>query len=157
MKSIASNPRAFSDFFISERLEAGLVLQGTEVKSMRQTAPQLKESFVDIRKSGPNGAMEAYLLNLHITHYSHGNIANHEPTRKRKLLLHRREIERLHGAITRDGMSLIPLQMYYKNGVIKVELGVGKGKKKGDKREDQKAKTAKKEIARAMRASNQRE
>lgn len=149
-KQIASNPKAFSDFFIHEKIEAGIALQGTEVKSMRETAPQMKDSFVDIRKSS-RGSLEAYLMNLHIAPYSHGNLANHEPTRKRKLLLHRKEIERVHGSLTRDGMTLIPTSIYFSNGKIKVEIGVAKGKKKGDKREDLKAKSAKKEVARAMR------
>ncbi len=153
MKVIAKNAHVFSDYFVSEKIEAGMVLKGTEVKSMRQTAPQLKDSFVDIRKSHSNGLLEAFLLNLHIGPYSHGNLANHEPTRKRKLLLHRKEIERLHGAMTRDGMTLVPLQIYFSKGTIKVEIGVAKGKKKGDKREDQKAKSAKKEMSRAIKHS----
>ena len=143
------------DYFIGETVEAGIVLQGTEVKSIRKTAPNLKDSFVDIRSSG-NRSFEAFLLNAHIGPYSHGNILNHEPDRKRKLLLHRHQIEKLHGAVVKDGMTVIPIRMYYKSGKVKIELGVGKGKKKYDKREDLKKKTDDRDMDRAMKHSNRK-
>lgn len=150
-KLICQNPTARSDYFIHEVVEAGIILQGTEVKSIRKTAPQLKESFIEVL-SGPRGALEAFIAHLHIAPYSHGNIWNHEPLRRRKLLLHRHQIEKIFGSIQRDGMTAVPLRMYFKDGTIKLELGLAKGKKKHDRREDQKKKSAQKEIAQAMKA-----
>lgn len=146
-KLIATNPIARADFFIEETVEAGLVLTGTEMKSLRQASPNLKDAFVDVYGS----KLEAWLLNAHIAPYTHGNLNNHDPGRKRKLLLHRHQIERLKSAIVRDGMTVIPLRMYFKNGRAKLEIGVAKGKKKHDKRQDLKKKTADREIAKAMK------
>lgn len=148
-KLIASNPNARSNYFIEEVVEAGMVLTGTEVKSLRSHAPNLKDSFVDVNslKKG----FEAWLLNAHIAPYSHGNIWNHDPLRKRKLLLHQHQLEKLHGAIIQKGMSIIPMRMYFKKGLAKVELGLGKGKKKYDKREDIKKKTAEREMEMARK------
>ncbi|MBC7386697.1 MAG: SsrA-binding protein SmpB [Cryobacterium sp.] len=147
---IATNPNARSDYFITEVVEAGLVLTGTEIKSIRATSPNIRDAFVDIQ--GRLGKkLEAYLQNMHVGHYSHGNIWNHEEKRKRKLLLHRHQIERLYGALVRDGMSIIPLRMYFKKGKAKIEIGLGKGKRKSDKRDDVKKKSADREIEKAMK------
>lgn len=152
-KLIASNPAARSDYFIEEVIEAGMALTGTEVKSLRTQAPNLRDAFVDIR---PHGAgLEAWLTNVHIAPYSHGNIWNHDPKRRRKLLLHRHQIERMFGAITQKGLSIVPLRMYFKKGKAKIELGLGKGKKKYDKREDLKKKSAQREMDLARKSRNQ--
>ncbi len=149
---IASNPNARSNFFIDEVVEAGMVLTGTEVKSLRANSPNLRDAFVEVHGT-PGKKLEAFLMNTHIAPYSHGNIWNHAPARKRKLLLHRHQIERLYGASVRDGMSIVPLRMYFKKGLAKIEIGLGKGKKKGDKRADIIKKTADREIAKAMKDS----
>lgn len=151
-KLIASNPSARSNYLIQEVVEAGLVLTGTEVKSLRQHPPNLKDAFVDVHPS--RGGFEAFLLNAHISPYSHGNIWNHLPERKRKLLLHSYQIEKLYGAIIQKGMTVVPLRMYFKKGLAKVELGLGKGKKKYDKREDLKKKTADREVEIEMTRRN---
>jgi SsrA-binding protein len=143
-KLIASNPSARSDYHIEEVVEAGIQLTGTEVKSLRTQSPNLKDSFVDIRPLG--NRLEAWVMNLHIGLYSHGNIWNHETKRRRKLLLHRYQIERMFGAVTQKGLTIIPLRMYFKKGLAKLELGLGKGKKKYDKREDLKKKSAEREM-----------
>lgn len=146
---IATNPRARSDFFIDDVLEAGLVLRGTEIKSIRVQSPNIKDAFVEVKQK--NGKLEAWLVNAHVAPYSHGNLLNHEPLRPRKLLLHRRELNRLFGAVTQKGLSIIPLRMYFKKGFAKLEIGCGKGKKKYDKREDQKARSAQKEMSKALK------
>lgn len=151
-KLIATNPNARSNFFIDEVVEAGLVLTGTEIKSLRAASPNLRDSFVDVIGQ-PGKKLEAFLMNTHIAPYAHGNIWNHEPTRKRKLLLHRHQIEKLYGALVRDGMSIVPIRMYFKMGRAKIEIGLGKGKKKGDKRGDVKKKSANREIEKAMKRS----
>lgn len=142
---IAQNKKARHDYFIEETYEAGIVLQGTEIKSIRARRVNLKDSFAKIQ----NGEM--VLLNMHISHYEQGNRYNHDPLRTRKLLLHRKEIDKLIGKTKEQGYSIIPLKVYIKNGFAKVLLGVGKGKKKYDKREDLKQKAAKREIERAFR------
>jgi SsrA-binding protein len=148
-KLIGSNPAARSKYFIEEVVEAGLVLTGTEVKSLRNQAPNLRDSYVEIvsRKNG----FEGWLLNCHIGPYSHGNIWNHVAMRKRKLLLHGYQLEKLHGLMIQKGMTIVPLRMYFKKGLAKVELGVGKGKKKFDKREDLKKKSAEREMDQARK------
>jgi SsrA-binding protein len=148
-KLIASNPNARHNYFIEETVEAGLVLTGTEVKSLRQSAPNIRDSFVDIQKS--HGTLEAFLLHTHIAPYTHGNIWNHEPLRKRKLLLHSHEIERLFSALTREGFTLVPLRLYFKSGRVKVEVGLGKGKKRHDKREDLKKRNVNREMDQAKK------
>lgn len=154
-KLIAANPNARSNFFIEETVEAGLVLTGTEVKSLRTNSPNIRDAFVEVH--GQLGKkLEAFLMNTHIAPYSHGNIWNHTPARKRKLLLHRHQIERLYGASVRDGMAIIPLRLYFKKGIAKVEIGLGKGKKKSDKRADIKKKTADREIEKAMKENRSR-
>jgi SsrA-binding protein len=119
------------------------------VKSLRNAPPGLRDSYVDIGSGGKR--FEAWLINLHIAPYAHGNIWNHDPLRKRKVLLHRYQLEKIHGAIIRQGMTLIPLRLYFKTGLVKVELGLGKGKKLHDKREDMKRKSAKREIEQALK------
>jgi SsrA-binding protein len=153
-KLIASHPTARSDYFIQEVVESGIQLTGTEIKSIRQQSPSLKDAFVDIHPSGSGakkGKLEAWLIQAHIAPYSHGNIYNHEPLRKRKLLLHRHQIDRMFGSITQDGLTVIPLRMYYKKGRVKLELGLAKGKKKGDKREDVKKRSAEREMDQARK------
>ena len=149
-KLIASNSHVRSNYFIEEILEAGMVLTGTEAKSMRSQSPNLRDSFVEIRT---NPKLEAWLLNCHIAPYSHGNIWNHETVRKRKLLLHRHQLEHLHVAVTQKGLVIIPTRMYFKKGKAKIELGVGKGKKKHDKRDDLKKKSAEREMDQARKHS----
>lgn len=146
-KSIAQNKKARHDFEIEETFEAGIVLQGTEIKSIRNGRVNMKESFARVN----NG--EVFLHNMHISPYDQGNIHNHEPTRARKLLLHRKEINQLVGQTQQKGYSLVPLKMYIKNGVAKVLIGLGRGKKKYDKREDLKRKQQKREIDRAIKES----
>ncbi|UOQ45883.1 SsrA-binding protein SmpB [Halobacillus salinarum] len=146
-KTIAQNKKARHDFTIEETFEAGIVLQGTEIKSIRNGRVNLKDSFARIN----NG--EAYLHNMHISPYEQGNIYNHDPTRARKLLLHRKEINQLIGQTQQKGYSLVPLKVYIKNGVAKVLIGLGRGKKKYDKREDLKRKQVNREIDRAIKES----
>jgi SsrA-binding protein len=149
---IASNPNAHSNYFIEEIVEAGMVLTGTEAKSLRGTAPNLRDSFVEVRRRGKG--YEAFLLNTHIGPYSHGNIWNHEAMRPRKLLLHSHQIGQMFTSVTQKGLSIIPIRMYFKKGRAKIELGVGKGKKKYDKRETLKKKDAQRDmdVARAARS-----
>lgn len=129
-KIIATNRRATHDFFILEKYEAGIVLKGTEIKAIRQGKVNIKESFARIIKG------ELYLINMHIGHYSHGNIYNHEPLRDRKLLMHKKEIAKLVGKLSQKGLTLIPLSLYFKKNIVKVELALAKGKKLYDRRED---------------------
>ena len=144
-KIICVNKRARFDYAIDDVYEAGLVLQGTEVKSLREGRVNLQESYADVR----NG--EVYLLNAHIDQYEQGNRFNHEPDRPRKLLLHKREIRRLIGKTQERGLSLIPTRMYFTQGKAKIEIGVGKGKKNYDKRQDLKRRSAQRDIERALR------
>jgi len=144
-KLIARNKRARHDYEITETWEAGLVLRGTEVKSLREGRANLTDSY------GVTNEGEVFLLNLNIGAYGMGNQFNHDPTRSRKLLLHRREIRRLYGALERQGMTLLPLELYFVRGRVKVLLGLGRGKQAHDKREDLKKKDADREIARALR------
>lgn len=143
---VARNKRARHDYHILESWEAGLVLSGTEVKALRQGKAQLVDAYGIVRDG------EVYLLNLHIPIYEQGNRFNHEPTRTRKLLLHRREIRRLIGAVEREGLTLVPLELYFKRGVAKVVIALAKGKKLHDKRETTKRREAEREIARTFRA-----
>ncbi len=146
---VVSNRKAFHDYFIEETLEAGIVLSGTEVKSLREGRINLKDSFARVEKG------EVLLYNCHISPYSHGNISNHDPTRKRKLLLQRREIERLLGKAQQRGYTLVPLKIYFKRGWAKVELGLAVGKKLYDKRETESKKSAQREIEKAVRGKRQ--
>jgi SsrA-binding protein len=145
-KLIATNPNARSNYFIDEVVEAGIELKGTEVKSLRQQAPNLRDAFVEVRATRKGGSLEAWLLNAHIGPYTHGNIWNHEAMRQRKLLLHRNQISRMFGGISQKGLQVIPIRMYFKKGRAKIELGMGRGKKKYDKRETLKKKSAEREM-----------
>lgn len=145
-KTVADNRRARFDYAIDETFEAGLVLHGTEVKSLRFGEGSIKESYAEIKDG------EAWLINANIPEFSHGNRHNHEPKRPRKLLLHGREIDRLHGAITRKGMTLVPLSIYFnRHGKAKVELALAKGKKDHDKRASIKERDWKRDQARILR------
>lgn len=148
-KVIAQNKKATHDYFIEKTFEAGMVLQGTEIKSIRAGRVQLKDSFVLIR----NG--EAWIHNMHISPYEQGNRFNHDPLRERKLLLHKKEIAELAGAVKRDGYTIVPLKIYIKDGYAKLLIGLGKGKKKYDKRADERKKEAKREMERALKLKNQ--
>jgi SsrA-binding protein len=143
-KIISDNRSAGHDYELMERFEAGMVLTGTEVKACRAGKVQLKDSFATIEKG------EAWLVNAHISEYSHGNRENHLPVRKRKLLLHRQEIDKLHGKTREKGLSLIATKMYFKDGKIKVELAVGRGKKLHDKRAAEKTKEQNAEARAAL-------
>ena len=145
IESIAKNRRARHDYTIIDTWEAGLVLTGSEVKSLREGKANLSDAYGIVREG------EIYLINLHISVYERASYNNHEPTRTRTLLLHKREIGRLIGAIERQGLTLIPLELYFKRGIAKVAIALGKGKKQHDKREDAKAKDADREMARAVR------
>ncbi len=147
---IITNRKAYRDFAILDSMECGIVLQGTEVKSLREHRVNLNDSFARIVRG------ELFLFNMHINPYDFGNLNNHDPTRTRKLLLHRREIERLAGDVSTKGMSLIPLKLYLKNGRVKVHLAVAKGKSTYDKRETLKRKDAQMEIQKAVRARSKR-
>ncbi|MGH9886996.1 MAG: SsrA-binding protein SmpB [bacterium] len=146
IQSIARNKRARHDYHILETWEAGLVLTGTEVKSLRDGRANISDAY-GIIKDG-----EAFLLNLHISPYESRGYANHEPGRTRKLLLHRKEIRRLIGAVERQGLTLVPLELYFKNGVAKVALALGKGKKLHDKRDTERSRDAEREMARVARS-----
>ena len=141
---ILKNSKARRDYEILETLEAGLVLRGTEVKSLRAGKGQLREEFARVDRDG-----QAWLHNCHIDEYSHGNVHNHNPLDARKLLLHRKQIDRLRGIVEQKGHSIIPLKFYWKKGKVKVLLGVGRGKGKFDKRETIKKRDADRELRRA--------
>ncbi len=143
-KIICVNKRARFDYAIDEVFEAGLVLHGTEVKSLRAGRATLKDAYAETRDG------EMYLLHAHINQYEQANRFNHEPERPRKLLLHKREIHRLTGKTQERGLTLIPTRMYFSGGKAKVELGLGKGKRQYDKRQDMKRRDAQREIARAL-------
>lgn len=146
-QSIATNRRARHDYEVLRTLEAGLVLTGTEVCSLRENNCQLKDCFAIIRKG------EVWLVGLHIAPYSHGNIANPDPDRTRKLLLHKKEIRSLLEATQEKGMALVPLRMYFsEKNIVKVELAVCRGKKLYDKRQTMAARDSKREIERALKA-----
>lgn len=148
---VATNRAAFHDYFILDKYEAGLALKGTEVKSLRAKHCQLKDSHARVDRQGN---ME--LMNFHISPYAMGNRYNGDPTRTRRLLLHKREIAKLASAIATQGVTLVPLRVYFKKGRAKVELGLAKGKQAHDKRESIKARDADREIRREMRARNRR-
>ena len=147
IKNIAKNPVARHNYEIIDTLEAGIVLTGTEIKSIRNGRVNLKDSYAAIT----NG--EAYVYSMHISPYEQGNIFNKDPLRIRKLLLNKREINKLTGYITQKGCSLIPIQLYFKNNFVKLELGIGKGKKLYDKREDIAKKDAQRKIERTLKSS----
>jgi SsrA-binding protein len=144
-KVLARNRRAFHEYTVADRLEVGIILHGTEVKSMRRGQFAFADAYARIRQNG------LWLIGLHITEYTHGNLFNHEPLRERKLLCHSGELARLRRQVDEKGFTLIPLEFYLKQGLIKLELGICKGKKLYDKRESLKAKDQKREMDREMR------
>ena len=148
IKIVAKNSKAFHDYFIEDRYEAGIELAGTEVKSIRQGNVNLKDSFCIIKDG------EISVLGMHISPYEKGNIFNKDPRRNRKLLMHKREIMRLFGKIKQDGYSLVPLSIYFKGPRVKLEVGLARGKKLYDKRDSAAKKDAKREIDRAMKSRN---
>jgi SsrA-binding protein len=144
-KLIASNRKAFHDYFVLQKVEAGIALTGTEVKSLREARVNLKDSYVSFHRG------EAFLIGAHISPYSHGNRQNHEPERKRKLLLHRREIDRLEGQVVEKGLTIVPLRLYFKGGKVKAEIAVVRGKKLFDKRESEKRRELDREAEAAIK------
>src|SRR5690625_3897523 len=144
-RPLAQNRRASHDYFIEETFEAGLVLQGTEIKSIREGKVSIQDAHARIINN------EAFVINMHIAPYEQGNRYNHDPTRTRKLLLHRSEINKLIGLTQRQGYTLVPLKLYIKNGYAKLLIGLGKGKKKHDRREDLKRQQMRRDIDRAMK------
>ncbi|KUO64372.1 MAG: SsrA-binding protein [Gracilibacter sp. BRH_c7a] len=148
IKVIAENRKARHDYFVEERYEAGIILTGTEIKSIRAGRVNLKDSYAEI--SGG----EVWLTQMHISPYEQGNRFNHEPLRKRKLLLNRTEIVKLNAQVQQQGMTLIPLRIYLKKGMAKIDLGLCKGKKNYDKRDDIAKKDAKRDMERELRERN---
>ena len=148
IKLIANNKKAFHDYFIEDTYEAGISLAGTEVKSLRMGKCSVKESFIRVEKG------EVYIYGMHISPYEKGNIFNKDPLRVRKLLLHRHEINKIEGKLQEKGLTLVPLKVYFKGSLVKVEVGVARGKKLYDKRESSAKRDAKREIDRAMKTRN---
>ncbi|MCR5128961.1 MAG: SsrA-binding protein SmpB [Lachnospiraceae bacterium] len=147
MKLIANNKKAYHDFFIEEKFEAGIVLHGTEVKSLRMGKCSIKEAYIRIE----NG--EAYVYGMNISPYEMGNIFNKDPLRTRKLLMHKGEIRKLLGASSEDGYTIVPLQVYFKDGYAKIEVGLAKGKKLYDKRQDLRKKDMRREVEKDFKMS----
>ncbi len=145
-KLIAKNPLAYHNYTISEKIETGIVLSGTEIKSIRNGKVNLKDSYAVIK----NG--ECFIYGMHISPYEHGNIFNKDPLRTRKLLLNKKEINKLFGLIKQKGYSLVPICLYFKGSFVKLELGIGKGKKLYDKREDIAKKDAEMKIRKSLKA-----
>lgn len=146
-KLIASNKKALHDYFIVQKFEAGVALTGTEVKSLRAGRANLKDSYV-ILKDG-----EAFLFGTHISPYTHGNLENHDPERTRKLLLHRKELEKLKKETTEKGLTVVPLRLYFRGARVKAEIAVVRGKKQYDKRETEKKREADRETAAAIKTA----
>src|SRR5262247_447886 len=144
-KEILTNRQAFHEYHILDKYEAGAVLKGTEVKSIMAGRIQLKDSYVTVKDD------EVWLLNAHISHYSHGNRQNHDPVRDRRLLMHKREIYRLQSKIQEKGLTLVPTKLYFKGNLIKCELAIGRGKKLYDKRADEARKTQEREARAAIK------
>ncbi|MBQ0043197.1 MAG: SsrA-binding protein SmpB [Lachnospiraceae bacterium] len=147
-KLIANNKKAYHDYFIEEKYETGIALHGTEVKSLRMGKCSIKEAFVHIDKG------EVFIYGMHISPYEKGNIFNKDPLRPRKLLMHRREIMKLSGELSQQGYTLMPLQVYFKQGLVKVEIGLAKGKKLYDKRADIAKKDQRREHEREFKIKN---
>jgi SsrA-binding protein len=145
-KLIAENRRARHDYHLLERFEAGIALTGTEVKSLRSGRVSLQRAFADIREG------EIYLIGVHIAEYEQGNIANHDPDRDRKLLMHRREIDSLMGKVRERGLTLVPTRLYWKDGRAKIELALARGKEVRDKRRDLAERDARRQIERALKS-----
>ena len=149
-KTVANNKKAFHDYFIEERYEAGIVLTGTEIKSIRKGGVSIKESYAKITSKG-----ELVVTGMHIAPYEQGNRYNVDPLRVRTLLMHRKEINKLYGTVKQEGLSLIPLSLYFKDSRVKVQVGLCKGKKLYDKRADAAKRDAKREIDRNLKSRNQ--
>ena len=147
IKLIAKNPVAYHNFDIEDKYEAGIVLTGTEIKSIRAGKVNLKDSYAGFKDG------ECYIYSMHISPYEHGNIFNKDPLRDRKLLVNKKEINKLFGKIKQDGYSLVPISLYFKGSIVKLELGLGKGKKLYDKRQDIAKKDAERRIQKALRAT----
>ena len=145
-KLIVDNRRARHDYHLTDRVEAGLVLSGTEVKSLRDGKATLQQAYAEVRES------EAWLNGLHIPEYTQGNRANHDPDRPRKLLLHRREIDRMYGQVRERGYTVVPTRLYFKHGRVKVELALARGKEVRDKRRDIAARDARRQIERELKS-----
>jgi SsrA-binding protein len=145
VKAVAENRRARHDYHLLDRYEAGLALTGTEVKSLRNGRVTLAQAYADIRDG------EVWLVGAHIDEYAQGNVANHDPERDRKLLLHRREIDSLIGAVQQKGLTLVPTRLYFKDGRAKLELALARGKEQRDKRRDIAKRDAQREVERALR------
>lgn len=148
-KLIANNKKAYHDYFIEDKYETGIALHGTEVKSLRMGKCSIKESFIRIE----NG--EVFIYGMHVSPYEKGNIFNKDPLRVRKLLMHRKEINKITGKIAEKGYTLVPLQVYFKGSLAKLEIGLAKGKKLYDKRQDIAKKDQRREIEKAFKAKNQ--
>ena len=148
VKLIANNKKAYHDYFIEDKYEAGISLAGTEVKSLRQGKCSIKESFIRIEKG------EVFIYGMHVTPYEKGNIFNKDPLRVKKLLLHKYEINKLAGKIKEKGYTLVPLQVYFKEGKVKVEIGLARGKKLYDKRDDIAKKDQKREAEKEFKIRN---
>ena len=148
VKEITSNRKAFHEYFVLERLEAGIELAGTEVKSIRAGNVNLKDAFCTIKDG------ELFVRGMHISPYEHGNIFNKDPVRPRRLLMHKREIVKLNARIMQDGVALIPLSLYFKDSRVKVELGLCKGKKLHDKRDSEAERQTRRDIDRIMKEKN---
>jgi len=146
MSDVTTNRKAFHDYFVLDKLEAGIELTGTEVKSLREGQANLKDSYV-LFKNG-----QAWLLGAHISHYAHGNLQNHDPERTRKLLLHKKEIDKLTAQVVEKGLTVVPLRVYFKKGRAKVEIGVVRGKQLYDKRETERRREADREAAAAIKS-----
>jgi len=143
---IARNKKATHDYFILEKYECGIVLTGTEIKAIRANKVSIQDAYCTIKNN------ELYIINMHIAKYDHGNIFNHKETRDRKLLAHKNEIRKMLGKITQEGLTIIPLTVYIKNGLAKVEIAICKGKKQYDKREDIKKEQVKRDIEKALKS-----
>lgn len=148
VKLVANNKKAYHDYFIEAKYEAGVALHGTEVKSIRMGKCSIKESFIRIEKG------EVWVYGMHVSPYEKGNIFNKDPLRPKKLLLHRDEINKIQGKITEKGFTLVPLQVYLKGSLVKVEIGIAKGKKLYDKREDIAKKDMRREVEREFKLRN---
>ncbi|MCD7892168.1 MAG: SsrA-binding protein SmpB [Erysipelotrichaceae bacterium] len=145
MKVVSQNKKAYHDYFILDTYEAGIELKGTEIKSVRRGSVNLKDSFIRIKNN------EAFIENMHIAPYEQGNRFNHQPLRTRKLLLHKKEIRKLQKQIKEDGLTVVPTKLYFNSSKLKVEIALARGKKLHDKREDLKAKDAKRDIEKALK------
>ncbi|EFW04865.1 SsrA-binding protein [Coprobacillus cateniformis] len=145
MKIVAQNKKAYHDYFILDTYEAGIELQGTEIKSIRKGSVNLKDSFIRIRND------EAFIDNMHIASYEQGNRFNHEPLRQRKLLLHKKEIKKLQKELKENGLTIVPTKLYFNTSKLKVEIALARGKKLYDKRQDLKEKDSKRDIEKALK------